>query len=191
MGRECSRSLPTMWARPSGRPTRWAIPRRVGRAPDLVIALLPSVEHVRPLLHHLGAVGEVLDMLAGAPHGVGFDVRHLTLDPVGRVAHFVEPRAARGARGMGAVLSAPAQHVQTLNGNCAGNSAPLLKMSLLQCILYPLSYPISNRRSASRTTSLAGVYGPDTCTDQALSNRAPLAYYANSHQSSRDSHADP
>lgn len=69
--------------------------------------------------------GEVFDMLVGAPHGVGFDVRQLTCDPVGRVAHFVEPRAARGARGMLAVLSAPALRVQGLaeGGNRHGIGA--------------------------------------------------------------------
>lgn len=63
--------------------------------------------------------------------------------------------------------------VKTLSRNCAGNPAPLIAMSLGRRVFYPLSYPISSRRSASRTTSLAGTYR--YWTDQTLSNGAPLA----------------
>ena len=56
----------------------------------------------------------MLGLGVGTPHGVGFDVGQLPLDPIARITHFVEPHAASGARGMGAVFAALAEHVQRL-----------------------------------------------------------------------------
>ena len=77
----------------------------------VAIPSLPGIQHIRPLLHHLGAVGQIVSVVVRTPHDIGFRVRELALDPVGRKAHFVQPRAARRSGGVRAVLPGPVQYV--------------------------------------------------------------------------------
>lgn len=55
----------------------------------VIVALLPRIQHVRPLLHHLGAVAQVFGMIVSAPHGIRFGMSQLTLDPVGGKSQLV------------------------------------------------------------------------------------------------------
>ena len=50
----------------------------------VIVALLPSIQHVRPLLHHLGAVAQVFGVIVSSPHRIRFGMGQLSLDPVGR-----------------------------------------------------------------------------------------------------------
>lgn len=74
----------------------------------------PCVEHICPLLHHDCAICQVFRLIVGASHRVRFSMGKLTLNPVSRIAQFIEAGAPRGPGGMRAVLPTPAQGVQHL-----------------------------------------------------------------------------
>jgi len=46
-------------------------------------AFLPSIKHVSPLLHHLGSVGQIVSMVIRTSDSIRFNMRELSLNPVG------------------------------------------------------------------------------------------------------------
>lgn len=77
-------------------------------------ACLPDIQHVRPVLHHLGAIGKIICMVVSAPHRVGFRMGELPLDPVRGESHFVQSRAPGRACRVRTVFATPAQILERL-----------------------------------------------------------------------------
>lgn len=71
---------------------------------DVAFAENPYIKHVCPLLHHLRTIRQVRRMVIGTPYRIGLGVGELPLDPVGGIAHLVEPGTSRGSGGVGAVF---------------------------------------------------------------------------------------
>ena len=91
----------------------------------VIVALLPGIKHVSPLLHHLSAVAKVYSMTVGAPHSIQLGMGQLTFDPVGGKPQLIQPFAAGSSAGMWVVFLAPTESVEHSSQRCfLGDIAP-------------------------------------------------------------------